>query len=303
MNELISKNLTLTHRSDLILTLNKHANNQTSIDGGIATNTKVTGEVGSYRMASISCSDAINRFGMATSLFISSMLGNTSSISIPYSLPENMISTPKLIRKYPYASGFKFLLNIVNNSAEFRIRLDSGRLLYFSNTTGISPEEEAKLSLHELGEWFSKINKQIIFLQLIGIPSPLPQEVKVEGVTEAGSAVKVGVGEVGIENLDSVPITITSSKTTSTSQITSTITLVKTLVETSTITTTKTSLVTTTQTKVTTKTLTQRTVLTSTTTMTLEKAKPIMSTPEGIGLIATLIVLAVLLSVVYARKR
>ena len=296
---LILNGLSLNAVTNLSLLVNKYSSGTSGMVGDFNASLDVEGNLTAYRSIGASCLIPLSKFFLSTLHLLqkremvrgSGEAGNSQTF--PVTLYSGIHSLPKLLKKHPYRAYLFLNASICSNSVVLTLKIDSGRLKYISNQTGIETTQPA---LHELKNWLENLHKQLAIIELTGIPSLLPEEVEVVGASENGKTVNVGVNKVSINSIDTIPINLSNVNP----QQTTTTSPSKLLTITKTLTTSITKTETQTQIKSTQKTFTETitSTITHKVTQTVEVTKPILSTLEGISLLcaflATLITAVIL---------
>ncbi len=301
---LILNGLSLNAVTNASLLVNKYSSGISGIIGDFDASLDVEGNLTAYRSIGASCSIPLSKFFLSTLQLLQKhgIVRGSGEAGNPQTFPVTLYSVthslPKLLKKHPYRAYLLLNASIGSNSVVLTLKIDSGRLKYISNQTGIGTTQPA---LHELKNWFEDLHKQLAILELAGIPSLLPKEVEVVGASENGKTVNVGVNKVSIDSIDTIPINLSSVNT----QRTKTRSPSKLLTITKTLTTSITKTETQTQIKSTQKTITETitSTITHKITQTIEETKPILSTPEGIGLLGAFLATLTIAIILALKKR
>lgn len=161
-----------------------------------------------------------------------------------------------LRRVYPYRATAKLLVKFDAGRVLLNLSIDSGRVTYVEDVD--DPAIQAKLSLRELSSWIQQLDKQISILTPMGIPSPIPSTIELEGVEERGKSVVIEPSRTTVQGLGEVNVRIELvTRAPATQTPLTTVTLIKT----TTVTETYTATVTKTLTKTYTETLTMKTTI------------------------------------------
>ena len=213
------------------------------------------------------------------------------SVTTSFMMP--MTKPPNIVREYPYTASGKLSIEIEAYKVIVNIVVDSSKITYVDHVD--DPTKQAKLSLHELSSWLQQLDKQLSILTLMGIPSPIPSTIELEGVREASKNVIIEPKRTTLQGLGEVKVNIAFAISTSpTTTQTTTMTIqpiTKTITKTETITHTTTTTLT--------KTYTE-TIIMKETTATSEGVTPIMLVVIATAIVA--IVLAIVIIVLKMRK-
>ena len=249
------------------------------------------GEIKQLNEVSRRCGLALNKLFMIIPLVVIAI--QTPQPQQPPSIISQLTAFEtkpfSLRRVYPYRATAKLLVEFDAGRVLLNLSIDSGRMTYVEDVD--DPAIQARLSLRELSSWIQQLDKQISILTPMGIPSPIPSTIELEGVEEKGKSVVIepsrttvqGLGEVNvrIELVTRVPATQTPLTTV-------------TLIKTTTVRETYTATVTKTLTKTYTETLTMETTI----------VKEGLATPTVIAVSAiSIMVIAVLVLVLFRILR
>lgn len=261
------------------------------------------GEVKQINEVSRRCGVTLNKLFMIISFLITAI--QTPQPQQPPITPSLMMFEAKplnLKRVYPYKATAKLLVKLDAGNVVVNLTVDSGRITYVEDVD--DPVMQAKLSLRELSSWIQQLDKQLSILALMGIPSPIPSTIEIQGVEEEGKSVIIEPGKTTVQGLGEVNVRIESmTKTTATPTPSTTITITLPTSPATTVTLTKTTTVTETYTATVTKTLTKTHTETLTMVETTTIVKEGLTTPNTIIVASIIVIVVVVLALLKTLRR
>jgi len=175
------------------------------------------GEIKQIAGVSRRCSSALSKLSMIIPFLM--MVIQTSQPQQPlqmipsFLMPET--KPPNLEQVYPHEASAKLSIKLEADKVIINITADLGRMTYVEHVD--DPTMQAKLSLRELSSWLQQLDKQLSLLALMGIPSPIPSTIELEGVKEEGKSIAIEPSKATVQGLGEVNVRITSAtKTTAT---------------------------------------------------------------------------------------